>query len=360
MPAQRPCPETPRRHFLIQAGGCAAAAALGIPAFSALASDTAPAAIPAPHPGWLLAFSGAGARGPKVPDMPARQLSRHVWGIIARDALPSGENLGFFSSCFFVLTKKGVVVFDTGSSVQVGEMFIRQIRQVSRAPVVAVVNSHWHGDHWMGNQAFYQAFGAKLPVYALAGCTAGIQGAMGQAWVRNMFSWTQGAINGTEPMLPNREISHGQVLDFGDVKLRAHHYAVAHTPFDLCMEVVGDGVTLIGDLAGNRRISNMDDGSFEGSLAYFSQIERNTRTRLWCSAHGEPSADQLQWNQTLFTGIWDSALAAAKEGAGPEAAKAMALTHPKVIEAMPGTIGFNANIGKFCSIAYLEAEKKLF
>lgn len=355
-----PRPTASRRQFLLRAGGCGAAAALSIPALNALASEKAAPAIPSPHPGWLLAFSGATARGPKVPDMPARQLSRHVWGIIARDALPSGENLGFFSSCFFVLTKKGVVVFDTGSSVQVGEMFVRQIRQVTRAPVVAVINSHWHGDHWMGNHAFYQAFGAKLPVYALAGCTAGIQGVMGQHWVKSMFGWTQGAINGTEPMLPNREIAHGQLLDFGDVKLKAHHYAVAHTPFDLCIEVVGDGITLVGDLVGNRRISNMDDGSFEGSLNYFDQIEKKTRTRLWCSAHGEPSSDQLQWNKTLFEGIWESAQTAAKDGAGPEAAKSLALAHPKVIEAMPGTNGFTANIGKFCSIAYLEAEKKIF
>lgn len=47
-----------------------------------------------------------------------------------------------------------------------------------------------------------------------------------------------------------------------------------------------------------------------------------------------------------------------RDMAGPEQAKALALAHPKVIATRPGTIGFNANFGKFCSLAYLEAEKK--
>lgn len=297
-------------------------------------------------------------RGPDVPDLPARQFSRHVWGVVARESMPTEESLGLFTNSYFAVTRKGVVVYDTGGSVQIGEMLIRQIRAMTKQPVVAVINSHWHGDHWMGNQAFQEAYGADLPIYALAGCREGVAGAVGQEWVERMMRWTNGAIGGTRAVVPNRDIEHGQVLDFGDVKLRAHHYDTCHTPYDLSIEVLGEGVTMIGDVATNRRIANMEDGSFEGAIAHMEKIMANTKTRLWLSGHGEPNEDQVRWNKTLFEGIWASALEAAKDMAGPEQAKALALAHPKVIATRPGTIGFNANFGKFCSLAYLEAEKK--
>lgn len=319
--------------------------------------------------GWgaaMVAGWGAGtgwsaeSRGPDVPDLPARQFSPHVWGVVARESMPTEESLGLFTNAYFVVTRQGVVVYDTGASVQIGEMLIRQIRSVTPKPVVAVVNSHWHGDHWMGNQAFLAAYGEDLPIYALPGCREGVAGAVGQEWVARMMRWTQGAVAGTRAVVPNRDIVHGEVLDFGDVQLRAHHYDTCHTPHDLSLEVVGEGVTLIGDVATNRRIANMEDGSFEGAIRYMDKITAHTQTRLWLSGHGEPNEDQVSWNRQLFEGIWASAMTAAQEGLGPEQAKTLALAHPQVRANRPGTIGFNANFGKFCSLAYLEAEKKAF
>ena len=88
------------------------------------------------------------------------------------------------------------------------------------------------------------------------------------------------------------------------------------------------------------------------------KIMVNTKTKLWLSGHGDPNEDQVRWNKTLFEGIWEAALEAVKDDSGPDKAKELALKHPKVIATRPGTIGFNNNIGKFCSLAYLEAEKK--
>jgi glyoxylase-like metal-dependent hydrolase (beta-lactamase superfamily II) len=249
-------------------------------------------------------------------------------------------------------------MYDTGGSVQIGEMLVRQVKAVTSKPVVAVINSHWHGDHWMGNQAFAEAFGKDLPIYAMKGCREGVSGEVGKTWESNLFKWTNGATAGTRAVIPNRDIAHGDVLDFGDVKLRAHSYGQCHTPYDLSIEVVEDKVTIVGDMATNRRISNMEDGSFEGAIQHMEKIMAATKTKLWLSGHGEPNEDLVRWNKTLFEGIWESALEAVKDDSGPLKAKELALVHPKVLAARPGTIGFNANIGKFCSIAYLEAEKK--
>jgi ribulose 1,5-bisphosphate carboxylase large subunit-like protein len=70
------------------------------------------------------------------------------------------------SNVTFVVTSAGVVILDSGSSLQIGQMAIRMIRRVTDLPVVAVFNSHYHGDHWLGNHAFAQTWGAQLPIHA--------------------------------------------------------------------------------------------------------------------------------------------------------------------------------------------------
>ena len=88
--------------------------------------------------------------GPPMPDIAPQQLSKHVWLIYATDGFPTPENRGMMASVIFVVTSAGVVVLDSGSSLQIGQMAIRMIKKVTPLPVVAVFNSHYHGDHING------------------------------------------------------------------------------------------------------------------------------------------------------------------------------------------------------------------
>ena len=60
--------------------------------------------------------------GPPVADIAPRQLSAHVWMIFSPDGFPTPENRGMMSNVIFVLTSVGVVVLDSGASLQIGEM----------------------------------------------------------------------------------------------------------------------------------------------------------------------------------------------------------------------------------------------
>ena len=58
----------------------------------------------------------------------------------------------------FVVGERDVVVIDTGLSKRGGEAILGGLRQVTDKPVSTVINTHWHGDHIFGNQAFRAAF----------------------------------------------------------------------------------------------------------------------------------------------------------------------------------------------------------
>ena len=298
--------------------------------------------------------------GPPVKDIPAQQLSPRVWMVYSPDGFPTPENRGMMANIVFVVTSAGVVVLDSGASLQIGEMAIRMIRKVTDKPVVAVFNSHYHGDHWLGNHAFVKAYGQQLPIHALAHTAEQIRGAEGHLWRSLMERWTNQSTAGTRVVAPNRVVQHGQTLQFGDTTLRMHHYGKAHTPSDLCVEVVQDQVTMVGDIAMTNRIANMDDGSYPGTFKYFDALRKATGEQLWVPGHGQARKDLLQSYGTFLAGIWDNALQAVKDGKSEAEAKAMVLRDPRVASRATTMQGFDGNIGKYTSLAYLEAEKEAF
>lgn len=336
-----------RRRFLRQAGGLAALAAAEFAPWQAV--------------GAFAREVDDFIRGPAVKDHPLRRISPHVWMIHSPDGFPTPENQGMMCNLTFVDTARGLVVVDSGASVQIGEMAIRQLRKAfGKKPVVAVINTHYHGDHWLGNHAFADAYGPALPIYAHPGSIAAIRGVEGNLWRTLMEQWTNQASAGTRVVAPDQPLAHGQELKFGDVTLRMHHYGKAHTASDICVEVVEDRLTCIGDVAMDRRIANMDDGSYLGSLKTYAELEKNAASRIWLPGHGEPGASVLTWNRELFEGIYQPCEQAVKEGKDMEAAKAMVLRDPRVAGRARDTKGFEANIGKYVSLAYLEAEAAAF
>ena len=280
--------------------------------------------------------------------------------IFSPDGFPTPENRGMMSNVIFVVTSAGVVVIDSGASLQIGQMAIRMIRKVTDKPVVAVFNSHYHGDHWLGNHAFVKAYGQQLPIYALQSTIDKLKGAEGNLWRGLMERWTNQSTLGTEVVLPNTAVKHGQVIQIGDVTFRMHHYGNAHTPSDLCVEVVQDKLTAVGDIAMANRIANMDEGSYPGTFKYYQALTAATGDQLWVPGHGQGSQDLLKTYGEFMAGIWEPCLQAVKDGKSESEARSMVLKDVRVTSRAKTMQGFEGNIGKYISLAYLEEEKEAF
>jgi glyoxylase-like metal-dependent hydrolase (beta-lactamase superfamily II) len=298
-------------------------------------------------------------RGGPVQDIKPQQISKRVWMIYSPDSFPTPENRGMMCNITFVVTQKGVVILDSGGSVQIGEMALRMMKTITNKPLVAVFNSHYHGDHWLGNHAYAEAV-PGLPIYSLEENIARIKGVEGNLWRGLMERWTNQATAGTKIVPPNTVVTHGQVLDFGDTKLKMHFYGTAHTPCDLTVEVMEDRVTHIGDIAMENRIANIDDGSYPGTFKYYKALEAAAGPQLWVPGHGHPGRDLLKDYGELMAGIWETCLKAVEDGKGLGAAKDLVLKDPRVASRAKRTAGFDSNIGKYTSLAFLEAEKIAF
>jgi glyoxylase-like metal-dependent hydrolase (beta-lactamase superfamily II) len=55
-------------------------------------------------------------------------------------------------------TQRDVLVFDTNTRPSTARLILQEIRKLTNKPVRYVVNSHWHPDHWSGNEVYADAF----------------------------------------------------------------------------------------------------------------------------------------------------------------------------------------------------------
>jgi glyoxylase-like metal-dependent hydrolase (beta-lactamase superfamily II) len=65
---------------------------------------------------------------------------------------------GILSNAAIIVTDRGVIVVDTHLRPSWAKDLIQTIRQFTDKPVRYVINTHWHGDHVQGNQAYQAAF----------------------------------------------------------------------------------------------------------------------------------------------------------------------------------------------------------
>jgi cyclase len=57
-----------------------------------------------------------------------------------------------------IVNQSDVLVFDTDTRPSTARLILAEIRKLTDKPVRYVVNSHWHPDHWSGNEVYAEAF----------------------------------------------------------------------------------------------------------------------------------------------------------------------------------------------------------
>jgi glyoxylase-like metal-dependent hydrolase (beta-lactamase superfamily II) len=308
--------------------------------------------------GLLFCVSALAARGPEVPDYAAEEVTPGVYVIHGPLDYPNPQNQGFMNNPAFLVTDEGVVVVDPGSSVQTGEMVLRQIRKVTDKPLLAVLNTHVHGDHWLGNQAM-RAGAPDVPIYGHPKMLAAIEDGAGADWVALMLRATEGATDGTHVEGPNKALDHGDTVEHGGLTFRIHHHGQVHTHTDLMIEVPEKALLFLGDNANNKRIVRMDDGSFAGTVAALDKVKQDASSaKVLVPGHGRTGGWEIvAANRDYMATLYGTVESLYEEGLSDFEMK------PQIAEkltAFTDWVGFEDELGKHISLAYLQAEEAAF
>lgn len=301
-------------------------------------------------------FSACDRKAPALrADFPLTKLTERVYVVHGPNEIPNKNNQGFMNNPGFVLVRNGVVVIDPGSSTQVGDMLLNKIATVTKDPVIAVFNTHIHGDHWLGNDAIHRAY-PKAVIYAHPKMMEKTK-SEGENWINLMNKLTDGGTKGTKSVPPNLGVENDETLTLAGLHFHIYHTGVAHTDGDIMVEVVEEKVMFMGDNAVVERAARLDDGNFLGNIEA-CEVALRTDAKHFVPGHGKSNGREVvtayrDWLKALYGSVKKYYAKGMSDFDMKEKVVADLTPYRKWAT-------FDGEIGKLISLAWLQIEQTSF
>jgi len=212
----------------------------------------------------LFCFALQQAHATKWPDVKPKQIGPHTY-VIEHGPYGEGHKIahGFHNNPGFVVTDTGVVVVDTGSTYEIGKMIVNNIASVTSKPITHIFTTHFHGDHWLANQALVEAYPKALTI-AHPQLIALLKGGDDKFWVGEFSNRLGADFAGTKAVIPSTP-AESRDYKIGGITFQVTLFDKAHTATDLMVNVVEEGVLFTGDIVNNQHTSFMGHGNFRGA-----------------------------------------------------------------------------------------------
>ncbi len=226
-----------------------------------------------------------------------QQIAADTWLLEGKNEDFSLHNGGNIVNVAFIVTRAGVVVLDSGPSLRYGQQLRAAIAAITPLPIIKVINTHHHPDHYFGNQAF-----ADVSILALPETIHG-EHQEGAGFADNLYRMSGNWLRDTEPLpatdknVPERWSIGGHELEF----LRLH----GHTDGDLAVFDHSTGLLFAGDLVFHNRAATTPHAHIDAWLASLQRLNA-LPVRILVPGHGPVShdlspiaqtADYLSWLQ---------------------------------------------------------------
>ena len=304
----------------------------------------------------LLMMSGCHAAAMDVPDYPAKKIAANTYIIHGPLGYPNEKNRGFMNNPGFVITNNGVVVVDPGSSKATGDMVLRQIRRLTNKPVTHVLSTHIHGDHWLGNHAFSDAFPKAVFMAHPAMIKQAKQGEA-ERWIQMMERLTKGATTGTKAVIPEQVVDNSYQFKTGGMTFKIFAPGKAHSGTDIMIHAVEESVVFLGDNVLNGRIARMDDATFRGSVNA-CDVAIKIGAKHYVPGHGQTSDVKMigQYKNYLST-LYSKVQNFYDQGMSDYEMKPKVVANLKPFHSWSG---FDVEVGRHINLAMLEVEQTMF
>ena len=287
--------------------------------------------------------------------MKAEEVAPGVYAVITptRD-LPNPENGGWNSNMAFIETGHGVLLFDTGSSQDIGKKLKAVIASVTDQPVRWIINSHGHGDHWLGNAAFSETVAS---IYASAPVTSLIQ-TDGSRWVEMFDGMTRGVTGQSTILAPDTLIKEDQVVIIGGLKIEFLLSGGGHSPSDLMIWLPDSSVLIAGDVIYSDRMPSTNAGDLANWLKVLPRLEA-LQPRVVIPGHGAVTdARGITRLNDLLTTLWRSVETGIEQGLSDF--EMLPMVYESLSSFEPYYPGLEEKLRRDLSHVYLQVEAATF
>ncbi len=308
----------------------------------------------------LLAFASmsaqAGSSANYFDQFSAQKIKDSLYVIHGPREFPTEANRGFMNNPAFIVAEKSVVVVDPGSSLETGNMVLREIRKVTDKPVSHVFNTHIHGDHWLANDAIKRAY-PNVRIIADQRMITKAKAGEAQLWADRLSNLTNGVTKDTQIVYPDTATANGKTVKAAGLTFKMYSFGIDHSGTDIMIEYVEGDTLFTGDNVGYERILGMNDGSFR-DLVKVLDLAISLNRQTYVPGHGDTGdVSIVKMQRKYYDTLYKEVSKYYEEGLEDFEMK------PKVEAALAefkDWSNFSAELGKHISLAKLEAEKAEF
>jgi len=255
------------------------------------------------------------------------------------------------SNAAVIVTNDGVIVVDSHSKPSAAYALYREIQSITRQPIRKIINTHFHWDHWQGNQVYAEA-NPGLEILSsqrtLENMTDPDAGSGGLAYIEKQLASvpkeieklkddiSQSADSGQKerleanlrqteayleelkhikPPLPNRTIADTVTLNEGGREIQILLLGRGHTDGDIFIHLPKERVVVTGDALIDW-MPFMNDGFPEEWVLTLDALEKFDFTQI-IPGHGEvASRDHLGFFRGYLADLIGAVKQAHADGAG--------------------------------------------
>jgi glyoxylase-like metal-dependent hydrolase (beta-lactamase superfamily II) len=189
-----------------------------------------------------------------------REIGEGIWAAIVDDDVPAVGNAAI------VDLGEETLVFDTTLSLQLAERLLEDARRVTGRDPSILANSHWHGDHVLGNQVF-----ADVRIVSTARTKELIETVGAERLAANKAQYGAEFPQILDVVLTPPTETFDDALDLGRGELAT--YGGGHTESDAFLWIAEAGVLLAADLVLIDNHAWVGDGDVQSWRQILSRLE---------------------------------------------------------------------------------------
>ena len=216
----------------------------------------------------LLAL-GAAAYGQTFPEPQTLKINDRVYVLLGPIQHANRINQGYMINSTVIVGDKGVILVDSGGSDEVGRHIATAVRRITDKPVTHVVNTHHHGDHYLGNMAF------EGTTFISSEMCRSMVLETGAEWLGIMERDIGRKLPGTKPLAAELTYPEGTRTETFVHGVRVVFWVPrgSHTIGDLLVHLPDDKVLVAGDVLVSRVVPTMQDGFVKNWIQTLDEIQ---------------------------------------------------------------------------------------
>lgn len=220
------------------------------------------------------------------------KIHKNIFVMHGANTMPDEDNMSFINNIGLIVGKKGLILIDSGRSYLIAQKIMEQVKNISSKPIVAIINTHNHDDHWFGNGAIKEQY-PNVQIYA--------HEKMEQVAKELYFDY----LPSRKPSLqrakvlayPNKFLRHKQSITIAGEELYIQHPEAAHTLSDITITHIKSNIIFMGDTLLESTLANFGlHSSIQGNIRFLEKIEKQHEYTSYVVGHGKIGTKQ----QTLI------------------------------------------------------------